>query len=282
MDLSARLIAPKLQQALGAPVVVDNKPGAGGDIGAEFVAKSTPDGYTLVMGAIATHAINPALYPRLPYDPVRDFRHIALLVQVPNVLVVNADLPARSVAELVALAKAQPGRLDFASGATGSTGHLAGELFKQLTGTDMVHVPYKGAAPAVADLIAGRVQLMFDNLASALANVQAGKVRALAVTTARRSSFLPQLPTLDESGLSGFDMTTWWGLMAPAKTPQPIVDRLAAEAANALEAPDLRERWRALGSERPIVRTPAEFTAFIERERQLYAGLVRRSGAKPD
>jgi tripartite-type tricarboxylate transporter receptor subunit TctC len=282
VDLSARLIAPKLQQALGQPVVVENQPGAGGNIGADFVAKSAPDGYTLVMGAIATHAINPALYARLPYDPVRDFRHVALLVQVPNVLVVANDLPARSVADLVRLAKAQPGRLDFASGSTGSTGHLAGELFKQMTGTYMVHIPYKGSAPAVADLLAGRVHLMFDNLASALPNIQAGKLRALAVTTVRRSSFLAELPTLDESGLKGFDMTTWWGLMAPAKTPPPVVDRLAAEAAKALAAPDLQERWRAMGSEPPSVRTPAEFTAFVERERNLYADLVKRSGATVD
>jgi tripartite-type tricarboxylate transporter receptor subunit TctC len=238
------------------------------------------------MGAIATHAINAALYSNFPYDPVRDFRHIALLVQVPNVLVVNHDLPARSVAELIALAKAQPGRLDFASGSTGSTGHLAGELFKQMTGTYLIHIPYKGSAPAVADLIAGRVQLMFDNLASALPSIQAGKLRALAVTTVRRSSFLPQLPTLDESGLRGFDMTTWWGLMSPARTPQSVVERLAAEAAKALQAPALRERWRALGaeagSEPPAVRTPAEFTAFVERERALYAALVKRSGATVD
>jgi len=282
VDLSARLVAPKLQQALGQPLVVENKPGAGGNIGADFVAKSAPDGYTLVMGAIATHAINPALYTNFPYDPVRDFRHIALLVQVPNVLVVNNAVPARSVAELVALAKGQPGKLDFGSGSTGSTGHLAGELFKQLTGTYMVHIPYKGSAPAVADLLAGRVQLMFDNLASALPNIQAGKVRALAVTTLRRSSFLPALPTLDESGLKGFDMTTWWGLMAPARTPQAVVDRLAAEAAKALSSPDLQERWRAMGSEPPGVRTPAEFTAFVERERKLYAELVKRSGATVD
>jgi tripartite-type tricarboxylate transporter receptor subunit TctC len=282
VDLSARLIAAPLQQALGQPVIVENKPGAGGNIGADFVAKSAADGYTLLIGAIATHAINPALYANFPYDPVRDFRHIALLVQVPNVLVVNNDLPARSVAELIALAKAHPGRLDFASGSTGSTGHLAGELFKQLTGTYMLHIPYKGSAPAVADLIAGRVQLMFDNLASALPNLQAGKVRALAVTTLRRSSFLPQLPTLDESGPKGFDMTTWWGLMAPVRTPPPIIDRLAAEAAKALQAPDLRERWRAMGSEPPTVRTPSEFTAFVERERALYAGLVKRSGATVD
>jgi len=284
VDLSARLIAPKLQQALGQPVIVENKVGAGGNIGADAVAKSAPDGYSLVIGAIATHAINPALYKNLPYDPVRDFRHIALLVQVPNVLVVNNDLPARSVADLVALAKRQPGKLDFASGSTGSTGHLAGELFKQLTGTYMVHIPYKGSAPAVSDMLAGRVALMFDNLASALPNIQAGKVRALAVTTLRRSSFLPELPTLDESGLKGFDMTTWWGLMAPAKTPQPVVERLAGECAKAL--PELSERWRAFGvdagSELPAARTPAEFTAFVERERKLYAELVKRSGATAD
>lgn len=280
IDLSARLIAPRLQQALGQPVIVENKVGAGGNIGADAVAKSAPDGYSLVIGAIATHAINPALYKNLPYDPVRDFRHIALLVQVPNVLVVNNDLPARSVADLVALAKRQPGKLDFASGSTGSTGHLAGELFKQLTGTYMVHIPYKGSAPAVSDLLAGRVALMFDNLASALPNIQSGKARALAVTTLRRSSFLPELPTLDESGLKGFDMTTWWGLMAPAKTPQPIVDRLAAEALKAVD--ELQDRWRAMGSERPTVHTPAEFTAFVERERKLYAELVRRSGATAD
>jgi len=282
VDLSARLIAPKLQAALGQPLVVENKPGAGGNIGAEFVARSAPDGYTLVMGAIATHAINPALYPRLPYDPIRDFRHAALLVQVPNVLVVNNELAARSVAELIQLAKSKPGKLDFASGSTGSTGHLAGELFKQLTGTYMVHIPYKGSAPAAADLLAGRVQLMFDNLASALPSIQAGKVRALAVTTLKRSSFLADLPTLDEAGLKGFDMTTWWGLMAPAKTPQPVVERLATEAFRALQAPDLQERWRAMGSEIPAVRTPAAFTAFVERERKLYAELVKRSGATVD
>ena len=282
MDLSARLLAPKLQQALGQPVVVENKPGAGGNIGADFVAKSAPDGHTLVMGAIATHAINPALYPKFPYDPIRDFRHIALIVQVPNVLVVNNDLPAKSVAELIALAKSRPGKLDFASGSSGSTGHLAGELFKQLTATYMVHIPYKGSAPATADLLAGRVHVMFDNLASALPNIRAGRVRALAVTTARRSGFLPELPTLEESGLKGFDMTTWWGVMAAAKTPDAVVERLAAEVAKAIDSPDLGERLRAMGSESPRVRTPSEFTAFVERERTVYGELVRRSGASAD
>jgi tripartite-type tricarboxylate transporter receptor subunit TctC len=282
VDVSARLLAPQLQQALGQPVVVENKPGAGGNIGADFVAKSAADGYTLVMGAIATHAINPALYSNFPYDPVRDFRHVALIVQVPNVLVVNNDLPASNVAELIALAKSKPGRLDFASGSSGSTGHLAGELFKQLTGTYMVHIPYKGSAPASADLFAGRVQLMFDNLASALPSIRAGKVRALAVTTARRTAFLPQLPTLEESGLKGFDMTTWWGLMAPARTPDAVVNRLAAETTKAIDSPSLRERLSAMGSDSPSVRTPEQFTQFVDRERRVYGELVKRSGATAD
>jgi tripartite-type tricarboxylate transporter receptor subunit TctC len=282
VDVSARLLSPHLQQALGQPVVVENKPGAGGNIGADFVAKSAADGYTLVMGAIATHAINPALYSNFPYDPVRDFRHVALIVQVPNVLVVNNDVPAHNVAELIALAKSKPGRLDFASGSSGSTGHLAGELFKQLTGTYIVHIPYKGSAPASADLFAGRVQLMFDNLASALPGIRAGKVRALAVTTARRTAFLPQLPTLEESGLKGFDMTTWWGVMAPVRTPDAVVNRLAAETAKAIDSPDLKERLRAMGSETPSVRTPEQFTQFVERERRVYGELVKRSGATAD
>jgi tripartite-type tricarboxylate transporter receptor subunit TctC len=282
VDISARLLAPKLQEALGQPFLVENKPGAGGNIGADYVAKSAPDGYTIGMGAIATHAINPALMANVPYDPVRDFRHLALVVQVPNVLVVNTELPVRSVAELVAYAKARPGKLDFASGSTGSTGHLAGELFKQMTGTFMVHIPYKGAPAAVADLLAGRVHLMFDNLASALPNVKAGKVRALAVTTRKRSSALPDLPTLDESGLKGFDMTTWWGLMGPAQMPADVAQRLAAETLRAMDAPEVREKLRAMGMEGSPVRTPEQFTAFVDAERQLYAQLVKRSGAKPD
>ena len=282
IDISARLLAPKLQEALGQPVVVENRPGAGGNIGADFVAKSAPDGYTLVIGAIATHAINPWLFAGLPYDPIRDFRHIALIVQVPNVLVVNNELPARNVRELIALAKERPGRLDFASGSTGSTGHLAGEMFKLMTGTYMVHIPYKGAEPAVTDLMAGRVHLMFDNLASALPNVKAGKVRALAVTTLQRSGFLPELPTLDESGLKGFEMTTWWGVMAPAKTPQAVVERLSAEILKAIEQPYVKELLRAMGSESPRFRTPDAFTAFVASELITYGELVKRSGAKPD
>jgi tripartite-type tricarboxylate transporter receptor subunit TctC len=282
VDVSARLLGAKLQEGLGQPVVVDNRPGAGGNIGADYVAKSSPDGYTLLMGAIATHAINPALYPNFPYDPIGDFRHVAMVVQVPNVLVVHPDVPAHDVKELIALAKAQPGRLDFASGSTGSTGHLAGELFKQMTGTFMVHIPYRGAAPAAADLLAGRVHLMFDNLASALPNIRSGRVRALAVTTRQRSESLPAVPTLHESGLEGFDLTTWWGVMAPARVPPAVIERLAAELARAIEAPDVRDRLRAMGAESTDIRTPAQFTAFVERERKTYAGLVKRSGARVD
>jgi len=272
----------RLQEALGQPVVVENRPGAGGNLGVDLVAKSAPDGYTLVIGAIATHAINPTLMGSVPYDPVRDFRHIALLVQVPNVLVLNSEVPAKNVSDLVALLRKNPGKFDFASGSTGSTGHLAGELFKQMTGTFMVHIPYKGSAPATLDLIAGRVQLMFDNLASALPNIRAGKVRALAVTTLRRSSFLPELPTLDESGLKGFDMTTWWGVMAPAKTPPAVVERLNAEILKAIDSGETREKLRAMGSETPAIRTPEQFSAFVSNELRAYSALVKRSGAKPD
>jgi tripartite-type tricarboxylate transporter receptor subunit TctC len=282
LDISARLVAAKLQESLGQAVVPDNRPGAGGNIGVDLVAKSPPDGYTLVMSAIATLAINPSLYPGLPYDPIKDLRHVTLLVQVPNVLIVSNDLPAKNVKELIALARARPGKLDFGSGSTGSTGHLAGEMFKMMTGTFMVHIPYKGSAPAMADMMAGRINLMFDNLASALPNIKADKVRALATTTRARSSFLPDLPTLDESGLKGFDMTTWWGVSAPAKTPQAVVDRLSAEILKAMDAPDLKERLHNMGSDAPAIRTPDQFAAFVASELKTYTELVKRSGAKAD
>ena len=282
IDISARLLAAKLQESLGQPVVVENRPGAGGNIGVELIAKGPADGYNLVMSAIATLAINPSLYPSLPYDPLKDLRHVTLLVQVPNVLVVTNELPAKNVKELIALARERPGKLDFGSGSSGSTGHLAGEMFKMMTGTFMVHIPYKGSAPALADMMAGRIHLMFDNLASALPSIRSDKVRALATTTLRRSSFLPDLPTLDEAGLKGFDMTTWWGVSVAAKTPQPVVDRLSADILKAMDAPDFRERLRNMGSEPPAVRTPEQFSAFVSSELKIYAGLVKRSGAKAD
>ena len=282
VDISARLLAAKLQDSLGQPVVTENRPGAGGNIGVDLVAKGSADGYTLVMSAIATLAINPSLYANLPYDPLKDLRHVTLLVQVPNVLIVTNDLPARNVQELIALAKARPGKLDFGSGSTGSTGHLAGEMFKMMTGTYLVHIPYKGSAPALADMMAGRIHLMFDNLASALPSIKSDRVRALAVTTRARSGFLPELPTLDESGLKGFDMTTWWGLSVAAKTPQAVVERLSAEILKAMAAPDLKERLHAMGSDAPAIRTPEQFSSFVASELKIYTELVKRSGAKTD
>jgi len=282
IDISARLLAAKLQESLGQTVVVENRPGAGGNIGVDLIAKGPADGYNLVMSAIATLAINPALYPSLPYDPLKDLRHVALLVQVPNVLIVANDLPAKNVKELIGLARERPGKLDFGSGSTGSTGHLAGEMFKMMTGTFMVHIPYKGSAPALADMMAGRIHLMFDNLASALPSIKAEKVRALATTTKTRSSFLPELPTLDEAGLKGFDMTTWWGVSVAAKTPQVVVDRLSAEILKAMDAQDFKERLRNMGSDAPMIRTPEQFTAFVTSELKIHTELVKRSGAKAD
>ncbi len=282
VDISARLLAAKLQESLGQPVVPENRPGAGGNIGVELAAKSPPDGTTLVISAIATLAINPSLYPSLPYDPLKDLRHVTLLVQVPNVLIVTNDLPAKNVKELIALAKQRPGKLDFGSGSSGSTGHLAGEMFKMMTGTYMVHIPYKGSAPALADMMGGRIHLMFDNLASALPSIRSDKVRALATTTLKRSSFLPELPTLDESGLKGFDMSTWWGVSVAAKTPQTVVERLSADILKAMDAPDFKDRLRNIGSEAPAVRTPDQFTAFVTSELKIYTELVKRSGAKVD
>src|SRR5436190_11110451 len=222
LDTVARLLGQKVSESVKQPVIVDNKPGAGGNIGADAVAKSPADGYTLLMGAVATHAINPTLYASIPYDPVRDFQPITQVASTPNVLIVNPSVPATNVREFIAYAKANPGKLNFGSGSTGSAGHLAGELFKTMAGVEMIHVPYKGAAPAMQDLIGGQVQLMFDNYASAATQVRAGKVKALAVTTAKRSALAPDLPTIAESGLPGFDINTWFGIFAPAGTPREI------------------------------------------------------------
>ena len=280
LDLIARAIGQKLTEATGQAVVVDNKPGAGGNIGADIVAKAAPDGYTIVMGAVATHAINPTLYPKIPYDPVKDFTPVAMVAVVPNVLVVNPALPVKSVKELIDFAKAKPSSLNFASGSTGSTGHLAGELFNALAGVQMVHIPYKGGAPAMADLLAGQVQLMFDNLANALPQVKAGKLRALAVTTAQRSAFAPDLPTLAEAGVPGFDLTTWFGIFLPGNAPRDIVLRLNTEINKALNAPDMKDRLEKMGAEPPANNTPERFAAFIKVEFDKYARVIKASGAK--
>ena len=281
LDVTGRAIAQKLGETWAQSVVVDNRPGAGGNIGADLVAKSAPDGYTVVMGALSTHAVNPSLYPSMPYDAVRDFAPITLVAVTPNVLVVNPALPVRSVQELVAYAKANPNKLSFGSGSNGSAGHLAGELFKVETGTDVVHVPYKGAAPAMQALLAGDTQFMFDNLASAMAQVKAGKLRALAVTTAKRTSLAPELPTMAEAGVPGFDIATWFGLLAPAGTPGDVIAKWNADVVRILDSAEMRERLRAQGAE-PAPSTPAEFAAFIAAERSKYARIVKASGAKVD
>jgi tripartite-type tricarboxylate transporter receptor subunit TctC len=281
LDAVGRAIAQKLTDAWGQSVIVDNRPGAGGNIGADLVAKSPPDGYTVVMGALSTHAVNPSLYPSMPYDAVKDFAPITRVAVTPNVLVVNPALPVHSVQELIAYAKAHPGKLSFGSGSNGSAGHLAGELFKVDAGVDMVHVPYRGAAPAMQALLAGDTQLMFDNLASAMPQVKAGKLRALAVTTAKRSPLVPDLPTMAEAGLKDFDISTWFGLLAPAGTPQPIVAKWNAEVTRILDAPDMRERLALQGAEAAPT-TPDEFARYIAAELKKYAPIVKASGAKVD
>ena len=281
LDIVARALGQELTKSLGQPVIIDNRPGAGGNIGADFVAKSPPDGHTILMGAVSTHAINVTLYSKLPYDPIRDFAPVTLITSVPNVLVVHPSIPARNVQDLIGVARAHPRQLNFASGSTGSAGHLAGELFKTMAHVDMVHVPYKGAAPAVVDLIGGHVSLMFDNLASALPNIKAGRVRALAVTTLKRSPMVPELPTISESGLRGFDVSTWFGVFAPAGTPNEIVNRLYGEITRVLRTPEMKDRLAILGAE-PVGSRPEEFAAFVKAEIPKYAKVIRASGARAD
>ncbi|HET6265048.1 MAG TPA: tripartite tricarboxylate transporter substrate binding protein [Usitatibacter sp.] len=281
LDTVARLLGQRVSESVKQPVIVDNKPGAGGNIGADAVAKSAPDGYTILMGAVATHAINPTLYASMPYDAARDFAPVTQVASTPNVLVVNPSVPAANVREFIAYGRANPGKLNFGSGSTGSAGHLAGELFKTMAGIDMTHVPYKGAAPAMNDLVGGQIHLMFDNLASSLAQVRAGRIRALAVTTSRRSALAPDLPTVIESGLPGFDISTWFGIFVPAGTPRDVVDRLHGEFTRALAQPDVREKMLNLGAE-PVGNRPEEFAAFIRGEAEKYAQVIRASGAKAD
>jgi tripartite-type tricarboxylate transporter receptor subunit TctC len=281
LDIIGRLIAQKASEDWGQSVVVDNRPGAGGNIGADLVAKAPADGYTILMGALSTHAVNPSLYAKMPYDATKDFAPISLVAITPNVLVVNASLPVSSAKEFIAYAKANSGKLSFGSGSNGSAGHLAGELFKVDTKTDIVHVPYKGGAPATQALLAGDTQFMFDNLANAMPHVKAGKLKALAVTTAERSKLAPDLPTMAEAGLPGFDISTWFGLFAPAGTPKDVIAKWNAEVVKILNSPDMRERLTAQGAESAPT-TPEQFAAFIQSEIPKYARIVKISGAKVD
>ena len=280
-DILARAVAQKITEAWGQSVVVDNRPGAGGNIGAELVAKSAPDGYTLLMGTVGTHAINTSLYAKMPFDHVKDFTPVVLVAGVPNVLVVHPSVPAKSVAELVAYAKANPGKLNFASSGSGTSIHLSGELFKTSAGVQMTHVPYKGSAPALTDLMGGQVQLMFDNLPSALPHIKAGKLRALAVTSTVRAPTLPDVPTIAESGFPGFEASSWFGLLAPAGTKPEVVAKLNAEVRKWLETPEAREKLASQGAN-AAGGTPEDFARHIAAETAKWARVVKESGAKVD
>jgi tripartite-type tricarboxylate transporter receptor subunit TctC len=272
-DIVGRIVAARLAQRLGQPVVVDNKPGAGGALGSELAAKSAPDGYTVLMATSSTHSIGPSLQ-KLPYDPMRDFAPIVHVANVPNVLVVSPSLPVKSVAELVAYAKARPGQLNFASSGIGTITHLDVELFKMVAGVDMVHVPYKGTALAIPDLANGSVAMIFDSLASVMPHIKSGKVKPLALNAQKRSHLLPDVPTLAEAGMPQFDVYTWFGLFAPAGTAPEVVARLNAEVRAALKDPELLERFDAVGAE-PVGSTPAEFVARVGNDAGRWAQVIR-------
>jgi tripartite-type tricarboxylate transporter receptor subunit TctC len=280
-DIVARPLAQKLAETLGQQVVIDNKGGAGGTIGADFVAKSPPDGYTVLMGTVGTQAINATLYPALAYDPVRDFVPVTLIAAAPVALVVHPSVAAKSIAELLALAKQKPGELTFGSAGSGTPGHLSGEIFKSMTGAPIVHVPYKGSAPAVQDLLGGQIKLMFDPVQSVLPHIKSGKIRAIAVSSARRSAVLPEVPTIAEGGVAGYETTAWWGVVAPAKTPRQIANRLHAAIGKALANADVKGRLADIGIE-TVGSGPDDFAAFQRAEIAKWGRAVKMSGAKVD
>ena len=285
-DILARAVAPELSRAFGQQFVVENKAGAGGNLGAEIVAKSAGDGYTLLMGTVGTHGINRALYAKLPYDPFKDFIPVTLVAGVPNVMVVNADKAAankiNTVNDFIKYAKANPGKLNMASCGNGTSIHLAGELFKSQTGIFMAHIPYRGSGPALLDLAAGNMDVMFDNLPSAMQLIKAGKLKALAVTSGQRSSAMPDLPTIEEAaGLKGFEASSWFGLLAPAGTPMDIVNRIQQEVAKSLNTPAIKEKLQLQGAI-PSGNTSAQFATLIEAEHKKWAAVVKASGAKVD
>jgi tripartite-type tricarboxylate transporter receptor subunit TctC len=275
------MVGDKLQASLGQPVVVDNRPGAGGNIGLELVAKSSPDGHTLGLAPTGNLTVNPSLYRNVPYDVTRDFAPVTVIAAVPNILVVNAQVPATNVGELIAYAKANPGKLNYASPGPGSGAHLAGELLKSSAGIEMVHVPFNGIAPAVTAVVGGDVQVMFAGSTSAMPHVATGKLRALGVASPKRMVSTPALPTLDESGLPGFDVTSWYSIVAPAATPPAVVERLQKEIAKSLESPDVKAKLASLGAE-PVGNTPPEFAAMIKSETAKWGKIVRDAGIKPE
>ena len=279
-DTLARIIGERLTAAWGQPVIVDNKPGAGGNLGADFVAKAPNDGYTLVVGTVGTHSINGSLYSKMPYDMVKDFTPITLLATTPNMLVINNDVPAKNLKDFIALGKKE-GKMTFASAGSGTSIHVSGELFKTMTGIDMVHIPYKGRATAIPDVLGGRVTMMFDNMPSSLALVREGKLRALGVTSSTRSPAAPDIPTIAESGLPGFDAVSWFALFAPANTPKPIIDKLQAEVRKILKTPEISKRLADSGLD-PVGGSPEELAAYQKSEIAKWAKVVKDSGAKVD
>lgn len=272
-DVLARALGEKLAQSLGQPVIVENKPGAGATLGADFVAKAKPDGYTLLMGAVH-HTIAPSVYKKLPYDFQKDFAPITTVALVPNVLVVNAVTPAKNVAELVALAKAQPGKLTYGSNGNGTAQHLIGTQFENATGTEVIHIPYKGSGPLATDLLGGQITMSFDTVTPVLQHIKSGKLRALAVTTNKRSSALPDVPTLEEAGLKGFNIGTWFGVLAPVATPKDVVSRLNAEMVKVIQSPDFRKRMDEIGAE-PIGNSADQMGQQIKGETEKFAKLVK-------
>jgi tripartite-type tricarboxylate transporter receptor subunit TctC len=280
-DLVARVIGLQLSKQLGQSVVVDNKGGAGGNIGAEFVAHAAPDGYTLFLSVIGTMAINPSLYRKLPFDSVNDFATISQLTSMPQVMLVHPSIPASNVREFIAYAKANPGRINFASGGNGTATHLAGELFKSMAGIEMTHIPYKGNGPATVDLLGGRVAVMFDQIATAMPMVRDGRLHGLGVSTATRSPAAPELPTISESGLPGYDVTTWHGLVAPAGTPPAIIERLHREVVTAINSAEVKSSFAAAGII-PVSSSPEAFKAFTILERERWRPIVKASGATLD
>lgn len=287
-DILARAVAPELSKAFGQQFIVDNRAGAGGNVGAEIVARSAPDGYTLLMGTVGTHGINRALYPKLPYDPIKDFVPITLVASVPNVMEMNADKARQygiqNVQDFIRYVRSHPGQLNMASSGSGTSIHLAGELFKSMTGTFMTHIPYKGSGPALLDMVAGNADVMFDNLPSSMQQIKAGKLKALAVTSSQRSAALPDVPTVEEAGgpsLKGYEASSWFGLLGPAGTSPEIVQRIQQEVAKSLATASVKEKMLAQGAI-PGGNTPSAFAQHIEREHVKWAQVVKASGAKVD
>ena len=285
-DILARAVAPELSRALGQAFIVENRTGAGGNLGADVVAKSAPDGYTILMGTVGTHGINKALYDKMPFDPVKDFAPITLVAGVPNVMIMNTEkarsLGINTVADFIRVAKASPGKFNMASSGNGTSIHLAGELFKSMSGTFMLHFPYRGSSPALLDMLAGNMDVMFDNLPSSMPHIRSGKLKALAVTSAQRSAVLPDVPTIEEAGkLKGYEASSWFGLLAPAGTPPDIVNRIQQEVTKSLSTPAMKEKLLAQGAI-PGGNTPQEFAKMIDAEIKKWAQVVKASGAKVD